>query len=58
LPALPELLTPGEVAKKLGVCRATIYKLTTAGQLEHVRVGALIRIPLAALAAYLARGRT
>jgi excisionase family DNA binding protein len=56
-PALPQLLTPAEVAEQLAICRATVYKLTTAGHLEHIRVGAQIRIPLAALAAYLARGR-
>jgi excisionase family DNA binding protein len=53
-PLLPELLTPAQVAEKLAICRATVYKLTTAGKLDHLRVGAQIRVPLAALAAYLA----
>jgi len=56
--ALPELLTPAQVAAYLGTCRATVYRLTTAGQLEHVRVGANIRVPATGLAAYLARRRS
>jgi excisionase family DNA binding protein len=43
------------VAAKLGVCRATVYKLTATRQLDHLRVGAQIRVPLAALAVYLAQ---
>ncbi len=57
LPArgLVELLRPSQVAAHLGVCRATIYKLIAAGELQHVRVGAQFRIPVAGLASYLAR---
>lgn len=54
---LPELLSPAQVAEFLGVCRATIYKLTTTGQLAHIYVGSLIRIPRIALAAYLSVNR-
>ena len=57
-PALPDLLTPAQVTEKLAVCRATVYKLITAGQLAHIGVGALIRIPLSALAAYLSGERS
>jgi excisionase family DNA binding protein len=38
------LLTVSEVAKRLGVCAATIYKLCAAGTLKHVRVLNSIRI--------------
>ncbi len=37
-------LTPGEVAARLRVCRATVYKLCDAGQLGYARVGLSIRI--------------
>lgn len=56
-PGPPELLSPAQVAAQFGVCRATIYRLAAAGQIEHVRIGAQIRIPRGALTAYLARRR-
>jgi excisionase family DNA binding protein len=37
-------LTPGEVAERLKVSRATVYALCADGRLGHVRVGLSIRI--------------
>jgi excisionase family DNA binding protein len=37
------LLTPVEVAERLGVCRDTVYRLCDRGGLPHVRVGNAIR---------------
>ena len=47
------LLTVAEVARRLGVCPATVYKVCKAGRLGHVRVSNAIRVPEAALATYL-----
>jgi len=37
------LLTVAEMAKRLRVCKATVYKLVEQGRLGHVRVGNSIR---------------
>jgi excisionase family DNA binding protein len=47
------LLTVAEVARRLGVCRATIYRICRSGRLGHVRVSNAIRVRENALAAYL-----
>ena len=49
------LLTVGEVAKRLGVCRSTVYQLCERGELGHVRVSNAIRVPGVAIIAYLRR---
>jgi excisionase family DNA binding protein len=41
------------VAKRLGVCAATVYKLCATGALPHVRVLNSIRIEEAALRAFI-----
>jgi excisionase family DNA binding protein len=46
-------LTVRAVARRLGVCTATVYKICKAGRFEHVRVSNAIRVPEAALAKYL-----
>jgi excisionase family DNA binding protein len=54
-PLLPDFsasLTVKEVAARLRVCTATIYRLCTNGQLPHFRVGAAIRIREADLRAF------
>ena len=33
------MLTPDQVAKRLGVSRATVYRLCSSGQLAAVRIG-------------------
>jgi excisionase family DNA binding protein len=49
------LLTASEVAKRLGVCAATVYKLCARGDMQHVRVLNSIRIAHDCLREYLAR---
>ncbi len=41
-----------EVARRLGVSTATVYKVCAAGRLGHVRVSNAIRVPETALADY------
>jgi excisionase family DNA binding protein len=48
------LLTVEAVARRLGVSRATVYKVCEAGTLPHVRVGNAIRVDPTALAAFVA----
>jgi len=43
-----------EVAERLRVCTATVYKLCASGALEHVRVVNSIRVREDALAAFVA----
>jgi excisionase family DNA binding protein len=55
---LPErLLTVHEVAQRLRICSATVYKLCAAGELVHVRISNAIRVPPRDLAEFIARGR-
>jgi len=48
------LLTVGALADRLGVSRATVYKLVAKGELPHVRVSNAIRVAPAHLEAFLA----
>ncbi|KAA1425402.1 helix-turn-helix domain-containing protein [Mumia zhuanghuii] len=43
------LLRPVEAAEQLGIGRTKLYELMSAGKLGYVQIGALRRIPLAAL---------
>ena len=58
-PLLPEksrgLISPAEAADRLGVCRATVYKLCARGQVPHLRIGSSVRLSLADVVAALAR---
>jgi excisionase family DNA binding protein len=54
---IERLLTVREVARRLGGCRATVYKLAASGALPHVRIGGAVRIPPGDLAALLANRR-
>ncbi len=48
------LLTVRQVADRLGVCAATVYKWTADGTLPHVRIANVIRFRPADLAAIIA----
>lgn len=50
----PLLLRPEEAAAVLGVGRSTLYELLAAGALESVLIGKSRRVPVAALADYVA----
>ena len=53
------LLSVRDVAARLGVCTATVYRLAAEGQLAHVRVLNAIRVAPADLAVFIeARRRT
>jgi excisionase family DNA binding protein len=47
-----------DVAERLRVCPATVYKLCASGALEHVRVLNSIRVPEVALTAFVTRRRS
>jgi excisionase family DNA binding protein len=49
------LLTVRQVAERLQVSPATVYKLCERGELEHVRVGHAIRVTPAALDGFICR---
>jgi len=51
------LFTVPDVAERLKVSRATVYKLVSAGSLPHVRVANSILVPADALAQYLHAAR-
>jgi excisionase family DNA binding protein len=50
-------LTVREVARRLRVSTATVYKLCARGELVHVRVLNVLRIPATALYAMATRGQ-
>jgi len=55
---LPEqLLTMREVAERLRLCRATVYKLCAEGELAHVRIANAIRVAPADLSQFIAGRR-
>jgi excisionase family DNA binding protein len=52
---LQGFMTVPEVAKRLGVCRSTVYQLCERGELRHMRVSNAIRVPLRAIVEYVGR---
>lgn len=48
-PALPQFLSVIEVAAVLRVDRKTVHKLVASGDLPHVRLGRVLRIPASVL---------
>lgn len=49
------LLTISEVANVLRVSKMTIYRLVHDGQLQSMRIGKSLRVPMSALDAYLSQ---
>jgi len=49
------LLRPSEAADVLGIARSRTYALIAAGELPSVRIGKSVRVPLAALHAWINR---
>jgi excisionase family DNA binding protein len=47
------LLSPADVAARLGVHRETVYRLVARGELVAIRVGSLLRFEASAVEAYL-----
>jgi excisionase family DNA binding protein len=47
------LLRPVEVAERIGVARSRAYELIHAGVIPSIRIGASIRVPVAALKAWI-----
>src|SRR6266849_2025349 len=53
----PPLFTVRQVAQRLGVCTATVYRLCDQGQLRHVRVLHAIRVAPIDLATFIEERR-
>ena len=53
--AVPDLLAPADVAKRLGVPEADVMTIIESGELKAKKIGASYRISKAALDAYLAQ---
>ena len=53
----PPLLTVREVAERLRVCTAVVYKLTASGELPYIRISNAIRVAEPDLAAFLVPSR-
>lgn len=51
----PVLLKVEEAAKRLQVCRATMFKLIGSGEIESVQIGRLRRVKPSALDDYVSR---
>lgn len=49
------LLTPSQAAEAIGIGRSKLYELMRSGALLSVRIGTCRRIPMSALADYVAR---
>jgi excisionase family DNA binding protein len=47
------LLKPAEVGEAIGVSRARAYELIQAGTIPSIKIGASIRVPTAALKAWI-----
>lgn len=49
----PDVLTPGEVQKMLGIGQKLTYQLLHSGEIASVRMGRLYRVPKVAVIDYL-----
>ena len=52
----PSLMTPTELAIHLGVSKRTVQRLTAAGEIPIVRIGALVRYDADKVVSVLAEG--
>jgi len=48
------LLRPAEAAEAIGVSRSRMYELLASGELPSIHVGRTVRVPVAALQAWIA----
>lgn len=48
-----QVITVEEAATAMNVSKGSVYNLIRRDELEHIRIGKLIRIPITALSAYL-----
>ena len=48
------LLRPAEAAEAIGVSRSRMYELLASGDVPSIRVGRTVRVPVAALQAWIA----
>jgi len=46
---LPQFLSVAEVAALLRIDRKTVHKLLASGEISHVRLGRVVRIPFSVL---------
>ena len=49
------LLRPAEAAEAIGIGRSKVYELLASGELPSIRIGGSVRIPVAALQAWIER---
>ena len=47
------LVRVSEVARRLGICRSSVYKLLEEGEIAYVQIGGIKRIPVEALEAFI-----
>ena len=52
---MEHVLMPGEVADELRVSTRTVYRLLTEGEITHVRINRMIRIPRESVERYIDR---
>ena len=50
---MPDVLTPQNIMKILGISKPTMYRLLKAKKIKSIRIGALHRIPKCYLSEYL-----
>lgn len=50
----PMLLTVAEAARRLGISRSSLYDQITSGAIRSVKIGKLRRVPVVALAEFVA----
>ena len=49
------LLRPVEAAEAIGIGRSKVYELLASGDLPSIRIGGSVRVPVAALQAWIER---